>query len=69
MASEYIVICLFCLGFLYASVGHGGASGYIAVFSLAGVSVPVYRPLVLLLNIIVSGSAFLQFKKAGYFKL
>lgn len=68
MASEYIVVCLFCLGFLYASVGHGGASGYIAVFSLAGVSVPVYRPLVLLLNIIVSGSAFLQFKKAGYFK-
>lgn len=68
MAPEYIVVCLFCLGFLYASVGHGGASGYIAIFSLASVSVAIYRPLVLLLNIIVSGSAFLQFKKAGYFK-
>ncbi len=63
MASGNVVVCLFCLGFLYASVGHGGASYYIAVFSLAGVSVSVYRPLVLLLNIIVSGSAFLQFKR------
>ncbi len=68
MPSEYIIVGLFCLGFLYASVGHGGASGYIAIFSLAGVAVSVYKPLVLLLNIIVSGSAFLQFKKAGYFK-
>ncbi|WP_182995304.1 sulfite exporter TauE/SafE family protein [Pelobium manganitolerans] len=68
MNPDFIVVCLFCLSFLYASVGHGGASGYIAVFSLAGVSVPVYRPLVLLLNIVVSASAFLQFKKAGYFK-
>ncbi|MEO5911650.1 MAG: sulfite exporter TauE/SafE family protein, partial [Pelobium sp.] len=31
-------------------------------------AVSVYKPLVLLLNIIVSGSAFLQFKKADYFK-
>lgn len=68
MNPDYIIVCLFCLGFLYASVGHGGASGYIATFSLAGVAVPVYRPLVLLLNIVVSGSAFLQFKKARYFK-
>jgi uncharacterized membrane protein YfcA len=69
MPIEFIIAgFLFVLGFLYASVGHGGASGYIAVFSLSGIAAGVYKPLVLLLNIIVSGSAFLQFKKAGFFK-
>jgi uncharacterized membrane protein YfcA len=63
-----IALLLFVLGFFYASVGHGGASGYIAVFSLTSIAAGVYKPLVLLLNIIVSGSAFLQFKKAGYLK-
>jgi hypothetical protein len=63
-----IAISLFVLGFLYASVGHGGASGYIAVFSITGIAAGVYKPLVLLLNIIVSGTAFLQFKRAGYLK-
>lgn len=69
MPDTYIItLALFTLGFLYASVGHGGASGYIAIFSLSVVAASVYKPLVLLLNIIVSGSAFLQFKKAGYLK-
>ena len=69
MPTEIIIaFLLFILGFLYASVGHGGASGYIAVFSLSGIATGVYKPLVLLLNIIVSGTAFLQFKKAGYLK-
>lgn len=69
MQIQYLIpISLFILGFLYASVGHGGASGYIAVFSLSGIAARVYRPLVLLLNIIVSGSAFIQFAKAGYLK-
>ena len=63
-----IALSLFILGFLYASVGHGGASGYLAIFSLSGISSLVYKPLVLLLNIIVSFIAFIQFKKAGYFK-
>jgi uncharacterized membrane protein YfcA len=69
MPIEFIIaLFLFVLGFLYASVGHGGASGYIVVFSLSGIAAVVYKPLVLLLNIIVSGFAFLQFKKAGYLK-
>lgn len=63
-----IAISLFLLGFLYASVGHGGASGYIAIFSISGIAAIVYKPLVLLINIIVSFIAFIQFKRAGYFK-
>lgn len=63
-----IIISLFVIAFLYSSVGHGGASGYIAVFSLFGVAVSAYKPLVLLLNILIAGFAFIQFYKAGYFK-
>lgn len=63
-----ILVSLFVIAFLYSSVGHGGASGYIAVFSLFGVALAAYKPLVLLLNILISGFAFVQFYRAGYFK-
>lgn len=56
------------MAFLYASVGHGGASGYIAVLTLFGISMPVYKPIVLVLNIIIAGIAFTQFYRAGFFK-
>lgn len=63
-----IALCLAVVAFLYASVGHGGASGYIAVLSLFSVSVSVYKPLVLVLNIVIAGLAFIQFYRAGYFQ-
>lgn len=64
----WIPVLLFCVAFLYASVGHGGASGYIAVLTLFNVSMPVYKPVVLVMNIIIAGIAFTQFYRAGYFK-
>jgi uncharacterized membrane protein YfcA len=64
----FIALCLLIVGFLYASVGHGGASGYIAIFSLFGIAVTTYKPLVLVMNIIIAGIAFIQFYRAGYFK-
>lgn len=64
----FIALCLLTVGFLYASVGHGGASGYIAIFSLFGIAVSTYKPLVLVMNIIIAGIAFIQFSRAGYFK-
>ena len=63
-----IALSLFLIGFLYSSVGHGGASGYIAVLSLYAVPVTAYKPIILILNIVVAGMAFYQFRKAGYFK-
>jgi hypothetical protein len=63
-----IPICLMLVGFLYASVGHGGASGYLAVLSLFGIPVSSYRPFILVLNIVVAGFSFSQYYKAGYFK-
>lgn len=63
-----VALCLLFVAFLYASVGHGGASGYIAIMSLFNVSVDTYKPIVLLLNIVIAGIAFLQFYRAGYFR-
>lgn len=63
-----IALSLFLIGFLYSSVGHGGASGYIAVLSLYAVPVGAYKPMILILNILVAGMAFYQFRKAGYFR-
>ena len=61
-------LCLFIVGFLYSSVGHGGASGYIAVFSLFAVPMLTYKPLVLYMNILVAGSSFIHFYRGGHFK-
>ena len=63
-----IALSLMIVAFLYASVGHGGASGYIAIMSLFNVPVDTYKPLVLILNIIIAGIAFVQFYRAGYFR-
>lgn len=49
-----IAACLLAGAILYTSVGHGGASAYIAIMSLFGVAVPVIKPTALVLNIIVS---------------
>lgn len=56
------------VAFLYASVGHGGASGYLALMVLYGFAPDVMRPAALLLNIFVSLVAFLAYRKGGYFE-
>jgi len=67
-ATILIPALLLLIAFLYASVGHGGASGYIAVLTLFSISLQVYKPVVLVLNIIIASIAFIQFYRAGYFK-
>jgi len=54
--------------FAYASVGHGGASAYIAAMALAGVAPAEMRPIALSLNLLVSGIATYKFARAGYFR-
>jgi uncharacterized membrane protein YfcA len=63
---------LFCtllliVAFLYASVGHGGASGYLALMALFSVAPEVMKPTALLLNLFVSLTAFLQFYRGRHF--
>lgn len=59
---------LFIVAFLYASVGHGGASGYLALMALFSFSPSIMRSSSLILNIIVSFISFYQYYKGGYFK-
>src|SRR3989442_1085482 len=54
--------------FAYASVGHGGASAYIAAMALAGIAPPDMRPIALVLNVLVSAIATYKFQRAGYFR-
>lgn len=56
------------IAFLYASVGHAGASGYIAVMTLFGLAPEVIRPTALALNILVASIATWQFRRAGHFR-
>jgi uncharacterized protein len=66
--TEYLVaFCLMIVGFLYSSVGHGGASGYIAVLTLFSIPMIQYKPVVLLLNIIIASLALVQYWRAGHF--
>lgn len=56
------------VAFLYSAVGHAGASGYIAVLTLAGLAPAVVRPTALVLNVLVAGLGTWQFHRAGHFR-
>ena len=61
-------ILLFVIAFLYASVGHGGASGYLGLMALMGMDPFIMRHSALVLNIFVSLVAFFMFYKGGFFR-
>ncbi len=52
---------------LYSSVGHGGASAYIALMALAGLAPEEIRPIALVLNIVVAGVGAVRYLRAGRF--
>jgi uncharacterized membrane protein YfcA len=52
---------------LYSSVGHAGASGYLAVMAFAGMPAPMMRPTALVLNLLVASIATVRFARAGLF--
>jgi len=53
------------VAFLYASVGHGGASGYLALMALFGFAPEEMKPLALILNVLVSFVAYMQYRKTA----
>lgn len=55
------------IAFLYAGVGHGGASGYLALMSLFSMAPETMKPTALLLNLFVAGTAFVFYYREGYF--
>lgn len=62
----YVILPLIAIA--YAAVGHGGASGYLALMGLFAFDHEVLRPTALVLNLFVAGISFIQFYRAGYFK-
>jgi uncharacterized membrane protein YfcA len=66
---EFLLVCgaILVVAFLYSSVGHAGASGYIAVLTLFGFAPEAVRPIALVLNILVASIGTYQFVKAGHF--
>jgi uncharacterized membrane protein YfcA len=66
--ADYITAFLIFLGaILYSSVGHGGASSYIAIMSLMGTPIGTIKPIGLMLNIIVSSISGFRFIKRNFF--
>ena len=67
-SSILFYVLLFFVAFLYASVGHGGASGYLALMAIFGIAPDVMKPTALLLNLFVSLTSFIQFYRGQHFK-
>jgi len=70
IASQHLLLLtsgVFVVALLYSSVGHAGASGYIAVMSLLSLAPQEIKPIALILNIFVASIASWQFYRAGHF--
>ncbi len=70
MQIDYFLILIpliFLAALLFSSVGHGGASGYLAAMALVGVAPEQMRPAALVLNIFVASIAVFKFHRAGAF--
>lgn len=63
----FISFLIFVVAFLYSSVGHGGASGYLAVLSFLRVNPQEMATTALVLNVFVSLTAFILFLRAKHF--
>jgi uncharacterized membrane protein YfcA len=68
MEAVLVGFAVLAVAFLYSSVGHAGASGYLAIMLLAGYAPEVIRPLALLLNVVVACLSSWQFWRAGHFQ-
>lgn len=67
MDAWWFIALVALVAFLYSMVGHGGASGYLALMAIVGVASTMARPTALVLNCCVSTIAFAQFARAGHF--
>lgn len=69
MLDPLFLFLLFLAAVLYTSVGHAGASGYLAVMTFYAMAPETMRPAALVLNIIASVPTTIQFIRAGHFDL
>lgn len=64
---EWFLCILPLIAFLYSSVGHGGASGYLALMAIFSFPTLQMKPIALVLNLVVAGIAFIQYYRNGFF--
>lgn len=67
MELSLLLISVFIVAVLYSSVGHGGASGYLAVMALFAIAQEITRPTALTLNLFVASIGAIQFYRSGHF--
>jgi hypothetical protein len=70
MSTDFILLgfaLFFIVALLYSSIGHAGASGYLAIMALLSFQTESIKPTSLLLNILVSAIASYRFLREGYF--
>ncbi len=69
LTEPFLLVGFFVIALLYASVGHGGATGYLALLALTMPALPPQEAstTALILNSLVSGLALMQFARAGHF--
>jgi uncharacterized protein len=67
--SELLILTplIFLAALLFSSVGHGGASAYLATFALIGMAPASMRPAALCLNVLVASIGLYKFYRAGAF--
>jgi uncharacterized membrane protein YfcA len=63
-----LAVAFFLVAVLFSSVGHAGASGYLAIMGLLSIAPAVMRPTALALNVLVAGIGTLRFARAGLFR-
>ncbi|MFT4525923.1 MAG: putative membrane protein YfcA [Bacteroidia bacterium] len=64
---HYFLALLPVVALLYASVGHGGASGYLAIMALWSFPVSTMKPTALVLNLFVAAISFIAYARKGHF--
>ena len=62
-----LLAAVFGVAFFYSSVGHGGATGYLAALAVLGIAPASAKVAVLIANVCVASIAFWQFQRAGHF--
>lgn len=67
MGTVVLSALIFLAALLYSSVGHGGASGYLAAMALFNLSPGVMKPAALVLNLFVAGVGTFRYARAGFF--
>ena len=68
-ATLWIALLMGLAAALYSTVGHGGASAYLAIMALFALSPETMRPTALTLNLIVAGFAMVRYASAGQINL